>query len=229
MESQFKRKYRIVLSITLILLIIVVILSIVLITILLNRPPRNLPDSIPTQNLGSETTSPSPVQVATNSAVHSQVLPSSTMTPTKKIGFTPPEITGTQFASATQMPTALPQINVELIIEDELKGDYLTVKGGDQNYNYRLGPLAKGTYAVGPNNKFIVYLTDYGMIYAAKIGNPNFIKIDNVKRQYSATSKNVKPKFDLSFFQTDYAYYLVIVEGIFSQRDSFILPREITH
>ncbi len=229
MESLNGRNHKTLISIILVLLIIVIALSAILLTVLLKPPSGVVPDSGLSKELDSETRYPTSVPAQSTSTRQAESLPSITVSPTIQKKLTLFGSLETPTATLTQIPAYQTQINVKLVIEENLKGDYLTVTGGDQNYNYRLGPLAKGSYAVGPNGKFLVYLTNDGFVYAARVGNLTFVRINNLRRKFSATNKNIKPGFKLSFIQTEYAYYLVIVEEIYKQQISLILPREITH
>lgn len=110
-------------------------------------------------------------------------------------------------AATTTLPTAMPALPADLSAtelpaakvtitkEQSDKGDFLNVAGGGDNFNYKIGPLAEGVYAVGPNNKFLVYVTNDGTIFATKNGDPELYEIGRIKKIFSATSMNVEPFF----------------------------------
>jgi hypothetical protein len=118
---------------------------------------------------------------------------------------------------------------IEVFDEKTSKGIVLTVNGGIENYNYSLGPLAKGVYALGPNRNFLVYVTNNGMVYLNKLGESNFQKVEDARRAFKALNKQVDPYFELSFHDTGFVYILFIYEGRFGEALQVILPQAKTH
>lgn len=133
---------------------------------------------------------------------------------------------------ATPIPTSATAVAhqlVEITAVDTTKGTILTVTGGLEDYDYQLGPLAKGVYAMGPNRKFLVYLTDSGIIYVHRFGNFGFQEVENANREFMALNKHVEPRFELSFHDTGYVFVLFIHEGRFDEDRQVILPRTMTY
>jgi hypothetical protein len=118
---------------------------------------------------------------------------------------------------------------IEIFDEETAQGILLTVTGGIESYDYRLGPLAKGVYALGPNSKFLVYVTNNGMVYINRLGEPNFQTVEDARRAFSALNKQVDPYFELSFHDTGFVYILFIYEGRFGETLQVTLPRTKTH
>jgi hypothetical protein len=101
----------------------------------------------------------------------------------------------------------------------------------DDGLEYDLGPLAEGVYAVGPNDKFFVYITLSGFIYAARIGDPLLNNLYNLGREHIFTvfNKRVAPDFKISFTGEYPVYKLVLVEKNYNQKRVYDLPSTITY
>jgi len=109
------------------------------------------------------------------------------------------------------------------------KGVMLHVRRCEDNLEYDLGPLAKGVYAVGPNGKFIIYVTHSGMLYATNIGNTRLSLLVNLRRagSFVAFNKNVQPVFVISFYGEAPRYRLILTEKKYNQRRAFYIPPRI--
>jgi len=143
-------------------------------------------------------------------------LPTSTLTPTPSATFTPSPTTTLFVIVPTLTPTqqwlACPGIVVS--VTDTKKGDMLHILRCEDGLEYDLGPLAKGVYAIGPNDKFLVYVTIDGFIYAARIGDPYLHNLYDLKNEhiYSVFNKRVTPDFKISFVDGTFSYTLVLLE-----------------
>lgn len=100
----------------------------------------------------------------------------------------------------------------------------------EDGLEYDLGPLAQGAYAVAPNDKFLVYVTVDGMVYAAKIGNRYVVTVFNLKteRVFTVLNKKLNGDFQLSFTGNELNYQLVILERKYDQKRVYDLPVTIT-
>jgi hypothetical protein len=159
-------------------------------------------------------------------------VPTPTLTPTPSTTFTPSPTTTLLFAptlTPTQQWLACPGIVVS--VTDTKKGDILHILRCEDGLEYDLGPLAKGVYAVGPNDKFLVYVTIDGFIYAARIGDPYMHNLYNLKNEhiYSVFNKRVMPDFEISFAGEWPLFKLVLLERNYDQKRVYELPPEITH
>jgi len=161
-------------------------------------------------------------------------IPSPTMTFTPPPSDTPlPTPTLTLFFAPTATPTrqwsACPGIVVTQADTD--KGEMLHILRCEDGFEYDLGPLAKGVYAVGPNDKFLVYITMNGIIYASKIGEPTLHTIFNLRREHIFTVLNIgsEPDFRISFVDNTLNYKLVLLEWNYDQKRVYDLPTWITH
>ncbi len=174
-------------------------------------------------------------------AVLSQTPPSNTPTPfpsltstvTSAPTITPqPTITLTLFydptVTATRQWSVCPGIVVTQTDTD--KGEMLHILRCEDNLEYDLGPLAKGTFAVGPNEKFLIYITVDGMVYGSRIGENALIALYNLKREKIFTVFNLRltPNFVISFVDNDPLYKLVLVEKNYNQKRPYELPLRLT-
>ena len=96
---------------------------------------------------------------------------------------------------------------------------------------YDLGPLAKGVYAVGPNDRFLVYVTVDGFVYASRIGDPFIYSLYNLahEHRFSVFNKRVAPDFKISFAGEWPFINLVLLERNYEQKRVYELPSWITH
>ena len=153
-----------------------------------------------------------------------------TLTPAAPIQPTP---TWTLFFAPTVTPTkswsACPGIVVTTTDTDA--GDILHILRCEDGLEYDLGPLAKGTYAVGPNEKFLVYITVDGIVYSSRIGESRLFPLFNLKREHIFTVLNIgtEPDFLILFSGGDPSYKLVLVERNYDQKRMYELPRSFTH
>jgi hypothetical protein len=164
------------------------------------------------------------------------VMPVSSPTPT--LTFTPqvtltPSATTTLFmaatATATQQWSSCPGIVVT--VTDTDAGDVLHILRCEDGLEYDLGPLAKGVYAVGPNDKFLIYVSLSGFVYGARIGEPFVNVLFNLltEREFSVLNKKVLPNFKISFVGEAPNYGLVLLERNYDQKRMYELPSRITH
>jgi hypothetical protein len=129
--------------------------------------------------------------------------------------------------SFTSTPTLIPS-TVTITVEDSAKGDYLTIHRSTDNLEYKIGPIAKGVYAIGPNDVFWVYCTLGGSVYAAKIGDPRLTTIGSVK-YFAAIKRNVLPDFRIVIHANNNLYKAEIMESKYVQNETFNIPSEIAH
>ena len=161
----------------------------------------------------------------------SESLPTPTLTPTPSFTLTPSPTTTLFFAptaTSTQQWIACPGIVVT--VTDTDNGDMLHVLRCDDGFEYDLGPLAKGVYAVGPNNKFLVYVTVDGFIYASRIGDSYMYNLYDLGHEHIFTvfNKRVAPDFKISFAGEAPNYKLVLLERNYDQKRPYDLPARIT-
>ena len=116
---------------------------------------------------------------------------------------------------------------VTVEVESTSKGDYLNISRSSDNLKYRVGPIASGAYAIGPNDNFLIYCTNDGYVYAAKFGAKYLTLIGNV-RDFSAIRRNEIPNLKLMIFINNNRYKVDIREGLFSQNEIFFIPGNFT-
>jgi hypothetical protein len=132
-------------------------------------------------------------------------------------------------ATSTQQWLSCPGIVITRT--DTKKGDVLHILRCADGFKNDLGPLAKGVYAVGPNNEFLVYVTLSGIVYAARIGDSYLNNLYDLGREhiYTVFNKKVTPDFEIAFVGDASAYKLVLVEKNYNQKRVYDLPSGITH
>jgi len=158
-------------------------------------------------------------------------LPTSTLTPTASVTPMPSPTTTLLFAptvTPTQQWLACP--GIVITVTDTKKGDKLHILRCEDGVEYDLGPLAKGVYAVGPNDKFLVYVTVDGFIYASKIGESYLYNLFDLAHEhiYTVFNKKVAPDFKISFAGEWPFINLVLLERNYDQKRVYQLPSWIT-
>lgn len=123
----------------------------------------------------------------------------STITPTIT-----PSRTSTSFfvfaptATQTKIPwTSCPGIVVT--VTDTTKGDFVHVLRCADGLEYEIGPLTKGVYAVSPDDKYLVYCSLDGVLYAARIGSPTLSVIKKMDKDFYTFGRDMAPIFVLKF------------------------------
>ena len=171
---------------------------------------------------------PSPVFLPTDTPipVYTPTTPPIFITPSM------PSATITPFFVFTPTPTLEDWSScpgIVITVTDTADGDFLHVLRCADGLEYDLGPLTKGAYAVGPNDKFLVYCGNNGIVYAAKIGDRTLRRLADIRHEgvFSFFAKNVPPIFKLSFISEN-PYKLEVLEYNFSQSIVIVLPYYIT-
>jgi len=127
----------------------------------------------------------------------------------------------------TLTPTPIPS-TVTVTVDTTQKGDYLNISRSSDNLKYRLGPVASGTYAIGPNDKFLIYCTNDGNVYAAKLGAQYLTLIGDVKI-FTAVQRDAPPNFQLVIFMNNNRYKVDVRESRFNQNEVFVIPGKFTN
>jgi hypothetical protein len=117
---------------------------------------------------------------------------------------------------------------------DEVYKNYMvTLKICANNQITEIGNLAYGVSKIGPNNMFFIYITLYGDVYAARVG-------DSIKLTYIDKIKFITPigtidtintdnlsKLEISFLG-DHPYKLYVKDTVLYQNQTIPIPRSIT-
>jgi hypothetical protein len=186
-------------------------------------------------NLGKAAPTPTPIPPTETPTPTSTMTPFPTPVPTSTttlMSFDLPTSTVTLFyeptATATSKWSGCPGIVITL--NDTLKGDILHIQRCEDGLEYDLGPIEKGFYAVGPNDKFLIYVTLSGHVYGARIGSVYLKELYNLGREHEFTALNrkVTPNFDVSFTGDGPIYRLVLYERNYGQKRMYELPIGIT-
>jgi hypothetical protein len=114
---------------------------------------------------------------------------------------------------------------------DTAKGDMLHILRCEDGLEYDLGPLANGVYAVGPNDKFLVYVTIDGIVYISRIGEIYLNPLYDLayEKIFTVFNKGVTPDFQVSFSGGTPAYRLILLEKNYDQKRMYDLPPRITN
>jgi hypothetical protein len=153
-------------------------------------------------------------------------------TPTKQVTPLPPPTLQPVTATislviiGTLTPTPIPS-TVTVNIENTPKGDYMNISRSSDNLKYKVGPIASGAYVIGPNDNFLIYCTNSGYVYAARLGAEYLTLIGDV-RKFSAIQKDVPPNLQLVIFMNNNRYKVDIREGHFSQNEILLIPGKFT-
>jgi hypothetical protein len=107
----------------------------------------------------------------------------------------------------------------------------LHVRRCDDGWEHDFGPLAKGIYAVAPNDNFFVYVTISGYVYGARIGDTYLSTLfDLVKeREFTVINKKLVPDFEISFVGEAPDFRLVLVEKRYDQKRMYDFQPRLTH
>jgi hypothetical protein len=109
-------------------------------------------------------------------------------------------------------------------VHQKPKGYYLQFCVGSEHFTY--GALEKGVYAVGPNARFFIYVSNSGFIFAARMGDKTLTRIGNVRDFRAIWTDGVEPQFQIRFLP-GYPHLVQVVEQYFGQHETFTLPRRI--
>lgn len=156
----------------------------------------------------------------------------STPLPTLTPSITPiPSSTVTLAPTFTSTPQWSACPGIVVTVNDTDAGDMLHVLRCEDGWEYEYGPLAKGQYAVGPNDKFLIYVTVGGFVYSARIGEPYMVTLFDLvtEREFTVFSKKVAPDFSISFVDEAPNYKLILLEKKYDQKRVYDLQPRITH
>ena len=147
-----------------------------------------------------------------------------TITPTAGPSPTPTFFHTIPTATATLIPwTQCP--GIVITVNDTEQGDILHVLRCEDGYEYDIGPLTKGAFAVSPDDRYLVYAGVNGILYVAKIGDASLYTIMNLRKEgpFITFGKKVPPIFQLSFNGTG-PYVLEIYESRYGQNFPVQMP-----
>jgi len=113
-------------------------------------------------------------------------------------------------------------------VQNTQKGDVLTVICSD-GIEYDLPPVAKGAYAIAPNEKFLVYCTNYGYVYAVRAGSSTFTSVMNIKNKMGVFRMGETPSLSVSILAGDNQYWARIYDRITGQSYSVKIPAKISY
>ncbi len=131
---------------------------------------------------------------------------------------------GTEAVSGAPTPSFCMDASAGFV-HNKPKGYVLQFCIGSQHYRYP--SLEKGVYAVGPQSKFFVYVSNSGYVFAARMGDPALTRVGDVRNFIAVRTEGMEPKFVIRFL-TGYPDLVQVVETAFNENETFTLPRRIT-
>ena len=155
--------------------------------------------------------------------------PTETMTPTITPTFTVSP-TSTSFFPPTATPTKIPWSScpgIVVTVADTEEGDMIHILRCSDSLEYDIGPLPKGYFAVSPDEKYFVYGSISGVLYAARIGTPTLTVIKKVNKEFYTFGRQVNPIFVFTF-TGESPYVLEVYESRFGQNMPIRMPGWLT-
>lgn len=110
---------------------------------------------------------------------------------------------------------------VTVNVNDTSSGDILHLQCS--NWVYDTPPLAKGVYAVDPDNLFVVYCSFTGDLYVVKVGDPSLVFIENLSARMPAfVAGDVQLR--ISFSKEDIHHYVTVQDLNSGQEATIKIP-----
>ncbi len=147
-------------------------------------------------------------------------------TPTVTPTFTPIPPTATYYFPPTATATKIPWTScpgIVITVSDTSKGDIVHVLRCLDGLEYDIGPLTKGAYAVSPDDKYLVYCSISGILYAARIGNATLTVMQKVNKDFYTFGQDMDPIFVLKF-NAENTRVLEIHEKRYGQKLPITMP-----
>jgi len=93
---------------------------------------------------------------------------------------------------------------------------------------YDLPPIAKGAYEIGPNDKFLIYCSNIGYVYAAIAGRPTYKNLENIRPKMDIFHQDETPSFSISFLTGENQYWVTIYERVNSISVDIKIPLDVS-
>jgi len=199
--------------------------------------PQSVPSQQPTAILATDTATAALLPSVTPSIFAPSNTPLPPSTPTLFLGSSTPDPLATATATFFFAPTATPTQQwqscpgIVINVTDTDNGDMIHILRCEDGLEHDLGPLAKGFYAVGPNDKFLIYVTQGGQVYGARIGQSYLYPLLDLvtERIFTVFNKGVAPDFKISFSGEHPSYRLILLEKNYDQKRMYELPPRLTY
>jgi hypothetical protein len=152
--------------------------------------------------------------------------PTITLTSTITPAFTPGP-TSTIYLASSPTPTKIPWTScpgIVVTVTDTDKGDIVHILRCSDGLEYDIGPLTKGVYAVSPDDRYFVYCSLDGVVYAARIGDDTLTVIEKTYREFYTFGRDMAPIFELTF-SDESPYVLEVYEKRYGQSLLVRMPR----
>jgi hypothetical protein len=108
---------------------------------------------------------------------------------------------------------------VSLTLEDTNQGDILHMQCGDWSYDSPY--LAKGIYAIDPENDFFVYCSNAGDVYMMKIGDSSLSLIKNLQAEMSAF-KTGTVYLEMKFIEDGSQHHFVRIKDLNTGQNAMV-------
>jgi hypothetical protein len=129
---------------------------------------------------------------------------------------------------STSVPMPTPCSEITITMTDTSKGDILHIERCSDGWAYDSPLIAKGVYGVAPNNKFLVYCSNDGYVYAVRFGDSNFRLIENIRKKMSIFLKNEDVSLSIIFIAGEYQYWVKITDRVSGQSTQVKIPFKIS-
>ena len=128
------------------------------------------------------------------------------------------------------MPTSTPEpppcYGVMVTPNDTSKGNILHIEGCP-NWIFDSPPFAKGSYAISPNEKFLIYCTTVGDLYAIRFRDQQTINLGNLRKDMPVFHTG-DVSIGISISSGENQYFARIVDRISGQSLDFGIPLSIS-
>jgi hypothetical protein len=106
---------------------------------------------------------------------------------------------------------------------DTSAGNLVHILRCSDGYEYDIGPLTRGVYAISPDDRYFVYVDMNGIVYAARIGDATLTVIRKTRREFFTFGKDMDPIYQLSF-AGEAPYVLELYEARYGQNLPVRMP-----
>ena len=129
---------------------------------------------------------------------------------------------------STSIPVQNACSEITITMTDTPKGDILHIERCSDGWKHDTPPIAKGVYELSPNNKFLIYCTNDGDVFAFKIGNSSFTFIENIRKKMPIFRKNDDLSLRINIILGENQYWAKITDLISGQNTTIKIPLKIS-
>jgi len=111
-------------------------------------------------------------------------------------------------------------------VKEVYANDVMVLEVCANNQITKIDNLAYGVSKVGPNNMFFIYITLYGDVYVARVGDVKLNYITKIKF-FTVIRIDDMPKLEIKFYG-EHPYKLYVKEHVYNQDITISIPRQFT-